>query len=233
MKLQISGAEHGGGAGQPHARRRALGCTQSAVSHSLDTLERELGFPLLKRGRAGVTLTDEGERLLPAVRELLRSRERLDQTGRLDPGSGQRHRAHRGLHLRRRALAARRAQGVSGRLPARGVQAPQRGLPRRGKLALRRQHRHRLCERPLRGGLRVHPADGGSAAGDPAGGQPLRPATPSSRSSSARPSPSSACWRAPTTTRGARWRPRASSPTSASTPRTTTPSWPWWSRAWA
>ena len=58
----------------------ALGCTQSAVSHSLDTLEKELGFPLLKRGRAGVTLTDEGERLLPAVRELLRSRERLDQT---------------------------------------------------------------------------------------------------------------------------------------------------------
>ena len=58
----------------------ALGCTQSAVSHSLDTLERELGFPLLKRGRAGVTLTNEGEQLLPAVRELLRSREQLDQT---------------------------------------------------------------------------------------------------------------------------------------------------------
>ena len=57
-----------------------LGCTQSAVSHSLDSLEKELGFPLLKRGRAGVTLTDEGERLLPAVRELLRSREQLDQT---------------------------------------------------------------------------------------------------------------------------------------------------------
>ena len=45
----------------------ALGCTQSAVSHSLDTLERELGFPLLKRGRAGVTLTNEGEQLLPAA----------------------------------------------------------------------------------------------------------------------------------------------------------------------
>ena len=29
-----------------------LGCTQSAVSHSLDALEKELGFPLLKRGRA-------------------------------------------------------------------------------------------------------------------------------------------------------------------------------------
>ena len=57
----------------------ALGCTQSAVSHCLDALERELGFPLLKRGRAGVTLTGEGERLMPAVRELLSSREQLTQ----------------------------------------------------------------------------------------------------------------------------------------------------------
>ena len=58
----------------------SLGCTQSAVSHSLDTLEQELGFPLLWRGRAGVTLTPEGERLLPAVRDLLRSHEQLRQT---------------------------------------------------------------------------------------------------------------------------------------------------------
>ncbi len=58
---------------------QTLGCTQSAVSHSLETMEREFGFPILKRGRAGVTLTGEGERLLPAVRELLRSRERLEQ----------------------------------------------------------------------------------------------------------------------------------------------------------
>ena len=56
-----------------------LGCTQSAVSHCLDALERELGFPLLKRGRAGVSLTGEGERLMPAVRELLSSREQLTQ----------------------------------------------------------------------------------------------------------------------------------------------------------
>jgi DNA-binding transcriptional LysR family regulator len=45
-----------------------LGCTQSAVSHSIDALEKELGFALLRRSRAGVSLTDEGERLLPAVR---------------------------------------------------------------------------------------------------------------------------------------------------------------------
>ena len=61
------------------AAAESLGCTQSAVSHSLDTLERELGFPLLKRGRAGVTLTDEGERLLPAVRSFLGAAEQLRQ----------------------------------------------------------------------------------------------------------------------------------------------------------
>ena len=50
------------------AAARELGCTQSAVSHSIDSLEKELGFPVLKRGRAGVSLTAEGERLMPAVR---------------------------------------------------------------------------------------------------------------------------------------------------------------------
>ena len=57
-----------------------LGCTQSAVSHSVDSLERELGFALLLRSRAGVRLTEEGERLLPAVRSLLAAAEQLDQT---------------------------------------------------------------------------------------------------------------------------------------------------------
>ena len=66
--------------GSLSAAARQLGCTQSAVSHSLAALEQELGFELLKRGRAGVSLTDEGERLVPAVRELLRSVERLEQT---------------------------------------------------------------------------------------------------------------------------------------------------------
>ena len=57
-----------------------LGCTQSAVSHAIAALEQELGFSLLRRGRGGVKLTDEGERLLPFVRALLHSREQLRQT---------------------------------------------------------------------------------------------------------------------------------------------------------
>ena len=59
---------------------QALECTQSAVSHALASLEEELGFTLLRRGRGGVKLTDEGERLLPAVRALLNSAEQLRQT---------------------------------------------------------------------------------------------------------------------------------------------------------
>ena len=57
-----------------------LGVTQSAVSHSIDSLEKELGFTLIKRSRAGVQLTGEGERLLPAVRNVLAAAEQLRQT---------------------------------------------------------------------------------------------------------------------------------------------------------
>ena len=57
-----------------------LRCTQSNLSHSLDSLEKELGFPLVKRGRGGVKLTAEGERLMPSVRALLASAEQLSQT---------------------------------------------------------------------------------------------------------------------------------------------------------
>ena len=41
-----------------------LGCTQSAVSHSIASLESELGFPLITRRRGGVRLTEEGAKLL-------------------------------------------------------------------------------------------------------------------------------------------------------------------------
>lgn len=64
----------------------AMGCTQSAVSHSIDSLEKELGFALVKRGRVGAHLTAEGERLLPAVRNLLSGAEQLRQLASLIRG---------------------------------------------------------------------------------------------------------------------------------------------------
>ena len=56
-----------------------LGCTQSAVSHGIQSMEEELGFSLMTRTRAGVRLTPEGERILPAVRRLLSCQEQLNQ----------------------------------------------------------------------------------------------------------------------------------------------------------
>lgn len=56
-----------------------LGCTQSAVSHIINDLEEEFGFSLLARGRNGVKLTSDGERLVPTMRTLLNANEQLDQ----------------------------------------------------------------------------------------------------------------------------------------------------------
>lgn len=56
-----------------------LGLTQSAISHALASLEREFGFSILTRGRSGISLTSNGERLLPYMREMLRAQERMKQ----------------------------------------------------------------------------------------------------------------------------------------------------------
>lgn len=59
---------------------QALGCTQSAVSHILNDLEEEFGFSLLQRGRGGAHLTENGARVLPAIRGILNYSEQLHQT---------------------------------------------------------------------------------------------------------------------------------------------------------
>lgn len=55
-----------------------LGYTQSGLTHMMNSLEKEVGFTLLERGRSGVRLTEEGERIAPAVREFLQANARLD-----------------------------------------------------------------------------------------------------------------------------------------------------------
>ena len=49
------------------AAAKALGCTQSAVSHALNALEAETGLTLILRSRSGVKLTPDGKLLLPAL----------------------------------------------------------------------------------------------------------------------------------------------------------------------
>ena len=55
-----------------------LGYTQSGLTHMMNSLEKEVGFTLLERGRSGVRLTEEGERIAPAGREFLQANARLD-----------------------------------------------------------------------------------------------------------------------------------------------------------
>lgn len=57
----------------------ALGYTQSAVSHIISGLEDEFGFTMFLRSRAGVRLTTNGKRILPAIRGILNYNEQLNQ----------------------------------------------------------------------------------------------------------------------------------------------------------
>lgn len=52
-----------------------LNYTPSGVSQLVGALENETGLTLLRRTRKGVTLTPDGEILLPAVREFLENTE--------------------------------------------------------------------------------------------------------------------------------------------------------------
>lgn len=45
-----------------------LGYTQSGISHMMQSLEEEVGFPLLVRTSSGILPNAEGETLLPAIR---------------------------------------------------------------------------------------------------------------------------------------------------------------------
>lgn len=55
-----------------------VGYTQSGLTHMMDTLEREIGIPLLRRNHSGVELTEYGVQLMPAIREFLRANARLE-----------------------------------------------------------------------------------------------------------------------------------------------------------
>lgn len=56
-----------------------LGYTQSGVSHMIQALETELGFPLLVRSRNGARLTANGEQLYPAIREIALQHTQIQQ----------------------------------------------------------------------------------------------------------------------------------------------------------
>ncbi len=66
-------------AGSFHKAAEILGLTPSAISHSISSMEAELGFSILTRGKSGVSLTNYGEHILPYVNGVLNADESLKQ----------------------------------------------------------------------------------------------------------------------------------------------------------
>lgn len=65
--------------GSFHKAADILGLTPSAISHTISSMESELGFSVLTRSKSGITLTNYGEHLLPYVNAVLNSDESLQQ----------------------------------------------------------------------------------------------------------------------------------------------------------
>jgi len=55
-----------------------VGYTQSGLTHMMDALEKETGFPLLERSHSGIRLSAQGEMLMPAIREFLQANAHLE-----------------------------------------------------------------------------------------------------------------------------------------------------------
>ena len=66
-------------AGSFHKAADLIGLTPSAISHAVSSMEKELGFSVFTRKKAGVTLTGYGEHLMPYVNAVLNSEESLQQ----------------------------------------------------------------------------------------------------------------------------------------------------------
>lgn len=67
---------------QEHTFYRAaqiLNVTPSAISHSVNQLEKELGFSLFIRNRAGVELTPDGQAVQPLIQAIVNAEDRLEQ----------------------------------------------------------------------------------------------------------------------------------------------------------
>jgi len=50
-----------------------VGYTQSGLTHLVDSMEKEMGVKLIKRDSHGISLTEQGKKLMPSIREYLRA----------------------------------------------------------------------------------------------------------------------------------------------------------------
>lgn len=63
------------------AAATAMGYTQPGITRMIDSLEEELGFTLSLRTKRGVSLTPNGEEMLPRIREIVRAHRAAEETG--------------------------------------------------------------------------------------------------------------------------------------------------------
>ncbi|MBO5572710.1 MAG: LysR family transcriptional regulator [Clostridium sp.] len=76
-------------AGSLNSAAERLACTQSAVTQMMNSIENELGVPVLTRTNKGVALTREGKQLLPyVVAADAALTELAEEAGRIATGSG-------------------------------------------------------------------------------------------------------------------------------------------------
>lgn len=58
---------------------KKLNYSPSGVSQLVSALEKEVGFSLLHRDKKGVSLTENGKKLVPVIREIIKQEEHLNQ----------------------------------------------------------------------------------------------------------------------------------------------------------
>lgn len=78
-----------------------LGYTHSGISKMLNSMEAEVGFQIIKRNNKGITLTPEGEKLMPIIRTIVKENEKLEEEialiNGLEKGTCDRVLPHHGL----------------------------------------------------------------------------------------------------------------------------------------
>ncbi len=55
-----------------------VGYTQSGLTHLVNSLEREIGFPLIVRSHNGISMTEQGRDLMPDIRQFLQANASLE-----------------------------------------------------------------------------------------------------------------------------------------------------------
>ena len=94
-----------------------VGYTQSGLTHLINGLEREIGMTLIRRDHSGIALTEDGEALLPAIREYLSATARLENQIEAITKKADGDDPHRRLRKRRHALDAGNSVPLPPRVP--------------------------------------------------------------------------------------------------------------------